>query len=114
MCSAPLLFARGTTVGGRAYARLVVQHWSPMSQLQRDVEPGSWIMFDKSTRVAIIRATEIQVGTTKRRLLRAVTWDADPERRVLLGYFPLNELDLAAAVVWAEWVKHNPPTSNRR
>ncbi|MFG6278644.1 hypothetical protein [Microbacterium sp. S16(2024)] len=38
----------------------MVQHWSPMSQLQRSPEPGVWYIFDKSRRIAIIRYVEVR------------------------------------------------------
>jgi len=38
----------------------VVQHWSPMSQLQRSPEPGVWYVFDKNRRIAIIRYVEVR------------------------------------------------------
>lgn len=38
----------------------MVQHWSPMSQLQRSPEPGVWYVFDKNRRIAIIRYVEVR------------------------------------------------------
>ena len=89
----------------------MVQHWSPMSQVQESPEPGVWYMFDNSRRIAIIRHVEIR----GRRLLRAVSYDADPERRQLIGYFPDNAMPLAAACTWSEYIRATgPSTSNRR
>src|SRR3546814_19193222 len=62
----------------------VVQHWSPMSQLQASPEPGIWYVFDHSKRIAIIRHVEIR----GRRLFRSVSFDPDTERRILTGSFP--------------------------
>ncbi|MEV7756799.1 FAD-binding protein [Microbacterium sp. NPDC089180] len=43
----------------------MVQVWSPTSQLQRSPEPGVWIIFDKSKRIAIVRVVEVQ-GNSRR------------------------------------------------
>lgn len=68
-------------------------------------------MFDRSKRIAIIRIVEIR----GQRLLRAVTFDPDPQQRVLIGYFPEHAMRLACECVWAEYIKATgPPTSNRR
>ncbi|ANG86086.1 hypothetical protein A8L33_12485 [Microbacterium aurantiacum] len=89
----------------------VVQHWTPLSQLERTPEPGVWLMFDKSRRIAIVRVVTVR----GRRLLRSVTYDQDPEKRVLIGYFPEDALRLAAECTWSEYVRAvGPPTSNRR
>jgi hypothetical protein len=89
----------------------VVQHWSPMSQLQRSPEPGVWYVFDRSKRIAILRVVEIR----GRRLLRSVTFDPDPLLRQLIGYFPEDAMRLAVECTWSEYVKHaGPPSSNRR
>lgn len=89
----------------------MVQHWSPMSQLQASPEPGIWYVFDHSKRIAIIRHVEIR----GRRLLRSVTFDQDPERRLLIGYFPDDEMRLAVECTWSEYVRATgPPVSNRR
>lgn len=56
-------------------------------------------MFDKGTRVAVIR--EVEFGG--RKLIRSVTWAAESADRRLLGYFP--DLRLAAEVTWWEWRK---------
>jgi len=88
-----------------------VQHWSPMSQVQAGVEPGTWYVFDRSRRIAIIRLVEVR----GRRLLRSVTYDPDPDQRQLIGYFPDNGMQLAAECTWSEYVRWTgPPTSNRR
>lgn len=89
----------------------VAHHWSPLSQLQRDLVPDQWLMFDKSKRIAVIRVVEVR----GRRLLRSVTFHADPAERVLIGYFPENALRLAAECTWSEYIRSTgPPTSNRR
>ncbi|MGQ2916280.1 hypothetical protein [Microbacterium aurantiacum] len=56
----------------------MVQHWTPLSQLERTPEPGVWLMFDKSRRIAIVRVVTVR----GRRLLRSVTYDQDPKKRV--------------------------------
>ncbi|WP_314455819.1 hypothetical protein [uncultured Microbacterium sp.] len=90
---------------------LMVQVWSPMSQLQRSPEPGVWYIFDNSRRIAIVRVVEIH----GRKLLRSVTFDHDPEQRQLIGYFPEDAMRLAVECTWAEYVKHRgPSTSNRK
>lgn len=82
-----------------------------MSQLQKSPEPGTWYVFDRSKRIAIIRLVEIR----GRRLLRSVTFDRDPEQRQLLGYFPEDAMRLAVECTWSEYVRATgPPTSNRR
>lgn len=81
-----------------------------MSQVQAAIEPGIWFMFDRSSRIAIIRIVEIR----GRKLLRSVTYDDDPARRVLIGYFPIDGMQLAAACTWSEYVKATgSPVSNR-
>ncbi|MGN7186972.1 hypothetical protein [Microbacterium enclense] len=89
----------------------MVQHWSPLSQVQASPEAGSWYMFDRSMRIAIIRLVQVR----GRRLLRVVTYDQNPERRVLIGYFPQDAMRLAAECTWSEYVRAaGPSTSNRR
>lgn len=100
-----------------ALARIVsaVQHWSPMSQLQRGIEQGTWFMFDRSKRIAILRVVPIR--GTDRSLIRCVTYHCDPAQRQLIGYFPNDAvgLKLAASVTWGEWVRATGPSqSNRR
>lgn len=91
--------------------QLVVQHWSPVSQVWGSPEPGVWFMFDRHRRIAIIQLVEVR----GRRLLRSVTYDPDPEQRQLIGYFPENGMQLAAECTWSEYVRATgPPTSNRR
>ena len=89
----------------------MVQHWTPMSQLQRSPERGIWYVFDQSKRIAIIRHVEVK----GRRLIRSVTWSPDPEQRQLIGYFPEDAMRLAVECTWSEYVRYTgPPTSNRR
>lgn len=99
-----------------ALARIVsaVQHWSPMSQLQRGVEQGTWLMFDRSKRIAILRVVPIR--GTGRSLIRAVTYHSDPAQRQLIGYFPNDAggLKLAATVTWGEWVRATGPSRSNR
>lgn len=82
-----------------------------MSQLQRSPEAGVWYLFDKSRRIAIIRTVEVR----GRRLLRSVTFHAEPEQRQLIGYFPEDAMRLTVECTWSEYVKATgPSTSNRR
>lgn len=86
-----------------------------MSQLQRDVTPYQWFMFDGSKRIAIIRVVDIRGAN--RKLIRSVTYDPDSSKRQLIGYFPNDAvgLRLAAAVTWSEWIRATGPArSNRR
>lgn len=89
----------------------MVQHWSPMSQLQRSPEPGVWYLFDRSKRIATLRLVEVR----GRRLLRSVTFDPDASRRQLIGYFPEDAMRLAVECTWSEYIRHTGPSpSNRR
>lgn len=86
-----------------------------MSQLQRGVEQGTWLIFDRSKRIAILRVVPIR--GTDRSLMRSVTHHLDPSQRQLIGYFPNDAvgLKLAASVTWGEWVRATGPSqSNRR
>ena len=88
-----------------------------MSQLQQDVTPGQWFMFDSSKRIAIIRVVEIRGPRQPLKLIRSVTYHPDSSQRQLIGYFPNDAtgLRLAATVTWQEYVRAvGPPTSNRR
>jgi hypothetical protein len=71
-----------------------VRYWQPDL---RSVRKGEWLMFDGAQRVAILR--EVEIGPQKEKLIRSVTWDAEVDRRVLLGYFPHLRLGLLAARV---------------
>lgn len=99
---------------GRRTVVLVAQHWSPMSQLQRGVEQGTWLMFDRSKRIAILRVVPIR--GTDRSLIRSVTYHSDPAQRQLIGYFPNDAggLKLAATVTWGEWVRATGPSRSNR
>lgn len=90
----------------------VVQHWSPMSQLQRGVEQGTWLMFDRSKRIAILRVVPIR--GTDRSLIRSVTYHSDPAQRQLIGYFPNDAvgLKLAAVITWQEWIRATGPSQS--
>jgi len=99
-----------TSAAGRTVV-VVAQHWSPVSQVQASPEPGTWYMFDRSRRIAIIRLVEVR----GRRLLRSVTYDENPAQRQLIGYFPVDAMRLAAECTWSEYIKATgPSTSNRR
>lgn len=76
-----------------------------MSRLQCSPEPGVWYMFDRSRRIAILRVVEIR----GRRLLRSVTFDPDPLKRQLIGYFPPDALRLAVECTWSEYIKYTGP-----
>lgn len=70
-----------------------------------------WFIYDKSTRIAIVRVIEVR----GRKLLRSVTFDANPARRQLIGYFPDDAMRLAVECTWSEYVRATgPSTSNRR
>ena len=89
----------------------MVQHWSPLSQLQRSPEPGVAYLYDHSKRIAIFRHVEVR----GERLLRVVTYNDDPAKRALIGYFPSESFRLAAEVTWSEYVRATgPSTSNRK
>lgn len=62
------------------------------------VGPGTWVQFDGSRRIAVIRT--VTAGYPPRPLLRAETWAADENARAFVGYFPADELRLCAEVVW--------------
>ncbi|MET2012996.1 hypothetical protein ABXJ56_15745 [Microbacterium chocolatum] len=90
--------------------QLVVQVWSPMSQLQRSPEPGVWYIFDRSKRIAIIRLIEVR----GRRLLRSETFDQNPAQRQLIGYFPEDAMRLAVECTWSEYVRLTGPSASNR
>jgi hypothetical protein len=60
-------------------------------------------MFDRSTKIAVIRLLELGPIARRETFFRSVTFDVDPARRSLIGYFP--SLRFAAEVTWAEWKK---------
>ncbi|WP_350347276.1 hypothetical protein ABIQ69_11605 [Agromyces sp. G08B096] len=60
-----------------------------------------WIQFDGSRKIAVIRV--VQMSSPPRPLLRAETWAPDPSDRDLIGFFPADELRLAAETVWGEY-----------
>ena len=72
----------------------IMRYWQPKL---RSVTRGEWIQFDGSRRIAIIR--EVEAGTPSKPLLRAETWEADEAARDLIGYFPIDEIRLAAETV---------------
>jgi len=88
---------------GDSYDRRV-RYWQPKL---RTVQRGVWLQFDDSRRIAVIRVVEL--SNPPRRLLRAETWAADPGDRELIGYFPVDELRLAAETVWSEYQATRPP-----
>ncbi|RXZ51901.1 hypothetical protein [Agromyces binzhouensis] len=75
-----------------------MRYWQPKL---RTVQRGEWLQFDGSRRIAVIRM--VQRSTPPRSLLRAETWAPDAAARVFIGYFPADELRLAAECVWDEY-----------
>ena len=73
-----------------------MRYWQPKLRV---VGPGTWLQFDGSRRIAIIRT--VTAGYPPRPLLRADTWSADDDARAFLGYFPADELRLCAEMVWS-------------
>jgi|GEM_PF-870199 len=73
-----------------------MRYWQPKLRL---IGPGSWLQFDGSRRIAIIRT--VDVGYPPRPLLRAHTWAPDDAARDFIGYFPTDELRLCAELVWS-------------
>ena len=41
-----------------------------------------------------------------RKLLRSVTFDLDPAKRQLIGYFPADGMRLAVECTWSEYNRH--------
>lgn len=72
-----------------------MRYWQPKLRV---TGPGTWLQFEGSRRIAIIRA--VTAGYPSRPLLRADTWSADEAARAFIGYFPADELRLCAEVVW--------------
>lgn len=75
-----------------------MRYWQPKL---RSVERGTWLQFDGSRRIAIIQ--QVEKSNPPRLLLRAATWALDADLRELIGYFPVDELRLAAECVWEEY-----------
>ncbi|GAA1942373.1 hypothetical protein [Agromyces allii] len=75
-----------------------MRYWQPKL---RSVERGTWLQFDGSRRIAIIE--RVEKSHPPRQLLRAQTWAQDAAQRELIGYFPVDELRLAAECVWDEY-----------
>ncbi|MBC9954965.1 hypothetical protein ICM05_09975 [Leucobacter sp. cx-42] len=75
-----------------------------MQAVQRTAE-REWRMYDREC-IAII--CHVYIGRPAGAwLYRAVTFDQDPARRMLLGYFP--SLEMAAHVTWRSWaLQHRP------
>lgn len=63
------------------------------------------LMHDRGTQVAIIR--QVRITRPAGHLWRSVTWDSDPSRRKLIGYFP--SLEMAVHVTWRTWAQRNRP-----
>ena len=82
-----------------------MRYWQPKL---RSVRRGEWIMFDDTTRIAIIR--EVEAGTPAEPMLLAGTWAAQPADRCFIGYFPVDRLRLAADVVWTEYRRETEGT----
>jgi hypothetical protein len=73
-----------------------MRYWQPKV---RAIAPGTWLQFEGSRRIAIIRT--ITAGYPPRPLLRADTWAADDAGRDFIGYFPTDELRLCTEMVWS-------------
>ena len=58
-------------------------------------------MHDGGKPIAIMRLLELGPDTSRVKVIRTVTWDDDPTKRMLIGYFP--SLKFAADITWAEW-----------
>jgi hypothetical protein len=80
-----------------------------MQQVQR-VGKEEWLVLEHARKIAIIRF--VKVGTKGFPFYRAVTFDDDPAKRVLLGYAP--SLEHAATIVLVEYYKVFPPNSRRK
>lgn len=68
-----------------------------------------WFMRDRGRKVAIIRQVHIERPSGV--LWRSVTWEDNPARRALIGYFPT--IQMAAAVTWRTWVQRERPVEQR-
>lgn len=75
-----------------------MRYWQPKI---RSVRPGEWIQFDGSRRIARIRLVE--VSSPPKQLLRAEVWAGDGKPGEFLGYFPVDELRLAAECIWMQY-----------
>jgi hypothetical protein len=73
-----------------------MRYWQPKLRV---VRPGTWLQFDGSRRIAVIRT--FNAGYPPRPLLRADTWAEDDVARDFIGYFPADELRLCAEMVWS-------------
>lgn len=73
-----------------------MRYWQPKLRV---VRPGTWLQFDGSWRIAVIRT--VNAGYPPRPLLRADTWAPDDVTRDFIGYFPTDELRLCAEMVWS-------------
>ncbi|WP_438854874.1 hypothetical protein [Agromyces sp. M3QZ16-3] len=73
-----------------------MRYWQPKLRV---IRPGTWLQFDGSQRIAVIRT--VSAGYPPRPLLRADTWAADDVARDFIGYFPIDELRLCAEMVWS-------------
>lgn len=75
-----------------------MRYWQPKL---RSIQRGEWLQFDGSRRIAVIR--QVELSNPPRLLLRAETWAPDASAREFIGYFPTDELRLAAECVWGEY-----------
>lgn len=98
----------GDAAADRARASYAVA-WHPLLAA-REVEPGLWYMVAQYERCyAIIRM--LAIGDENG--YRAVTWEADPQQRVLVGYF--RSLRAATEAAHAHYIRnHVPPTRDPR
>ncbi|MHC2185082.1 hypothetical protein ACVLV4_000712 [Rathayibacter agropyri] len=103
MCSAATVLA---TVADRTAGDAMVE-WSPL-QMLRSSGPDEWVMVDamRTGRIGVVR--RIETGPYRETWFRAVTWAAEPSRRVLVGYS--RSMDTIAAALWA----HQPPTAQEK
>ena len=81
--------------------------WNPMHALERIGQDH--ILFDNTTRVAIIRQVTITRPTGT--LWRSVTANQDPTDRTLIGYFP--SLEMSVHVTWKLWVQRHQPAEEQ-
>jgi len=77
-----------------------MRYWTPTVEA---LVPGEWVIFDGKERIAVVRKLE-RFGPHKSwTIYRSVTWAQRSEDRVLIGYFPTQEM--AVWVTWQEWRK---------
>ncbi|MEV1130547.1 hypothetical protein [Agromyces sp. NPDC049794] len=84
-----------------------MRYWQPKL---RATGPGTWLLFDGSRRIAVIRT--INAGYPPRPLLRADSWATDEAARDFIGYFPVDELRLCAEMVWSLYQEATSPSKD--